>query len=47
MLLVDYSRRLFRDRKALISVEISGILQRLGSSASAREPGWKNGKQAA
>jgi REP element-mobilizing transposase RayT len=32
LLLVDYTGRLFRDGKALISAELSGILERLGSS---------------
>jgi len=33
LLLVDYTGRLFREGKAVISAEVSGILQRLGSSA--------------
>ena len=33
LLLVDYTGRLFRDGKAAISAEVSGILERLGSSA--------------
>jgi REP element-mobilizing transposase RayT len=33
LLLVDFTGRLFRQGKAAISVEISGILERLGSSA--------------
>jgi REP element-mobilizing transposase RayT len=33
LLMVDYTGRLFRDGKAVISREISGILERLGSSA--------------
>jgi hypothetical protein len=32
-MLVDYTGRLFRDGKAAISAELSGILERLGSSA--------------
>ena len=32
LVLVDYTGRLFRDGKALISAELSGILERLGSS---------------
>ena len=32
LLLVDYTGRLFRDGKAVISVELNGILERLGSS---------------
>ena len=32
-LLVDYTGRLFRDGKATISAEVSGILERLGTSA--------------
>ena len=32
MLLVDYTGRLFREGKAAISAELSGILERLGSS---------------
>jgi hypothetical protein len=33
LILVDYTGRLFRDGKAVISAELSGILNRLGSSA--------------
>ena len=33
--LVDYTGRLFRDGKAVISAELAGILERLGSSAEA------------
>jgi hypothetical protein len=33
LLLVDYTGRLFREGKAAISAEVSGILERLGSSA--------------
>jgi REP element-mobilizing transposase RayT len=33
LLLVDYTGRLFREGKAVISAEVSGILKRLGSSA--------------
>ena len=33
LLLVDFTGRLFRDGKAVISAEISGILARLGSNA--------------
>jgi hypothetical protein len=32
LLLVDYTGRLFRDGKAVISAELNGILERLGSS---------------
>jgi REP element-mobilizing transposase RayT len=32
LLLVDYTGRLFRDGKAVISAEVAGILERLGSS---------------
>ena len=32
LVLVDYTGRLFREGKALISAELSGILERLGSS---------------
>ncbi len=32
LMLVDYTGRLFRDGKAVISAELSGILERLGSS---------------
>ena len=35
--LVDYTGRLFRDGKAVISAELAGILERLGSSAE----GWR------
>jgi hypothetical protein len=31
--LVDYTGRLFRQRKASISVELAGIFERLGCSA--------------
>jgi len=31
--LLDYTGRLFRDGKAMISAELTGILERLGSSA--------------
>jgi hypothetical protein len=33
LMLVDYTGRLFRERRAVISAELSGILERLGSSA--------------
>jgi hypothetical protein len=33
LLLVDFTGRLFRDGKAVISAELTGILERLGSSA--------------
>ncbi len=33
LILVDYTGRLFRDGKAVISAELSGILNRLGTSA--------------
>ena len=33
LLLVDYTGRLFREGKAAISAELSGILERLGSNA--------------
>ena len=33
LILVDYTGRLFRDGKAAISAELTGILERLGSSA--------------
>jgi REP element-mobilizing transposase RayT len=33
LLLVDYTGRLFREGKAVLSAELSGILERLGSSA--------------
>jgi len=33
LLLVDYTGRLFRDGKAVISAELAGILNRLGSTA--------------
>ena len=33
LLLLDYTGRLFRDGKAVISAELAGILERLGSSA--------------
>ena len=36
LLLVDYTGRLFREGKSVISAEVSGILDRLGSSAE----GW-------
>ena len=34
LILVDYTGRLFRDGKAAISAELTGILQRLGSTAA-------------
>jgi len=34
LVLVDYTGRLFRDGKAVISAELSGILDRLGSSVA-------------
>jgi hypothetical protein len=34
LLMLDYTGRLFRDGKAVISAELSGILQRLGSTAA-------------
>ena len=34
LLLVDYTGRLFRDRKAVISAELAGVFERLGCSAS-------------
>jgi hypothetical protein len=37
LLLVDYSARLFRDGKAVLSREVAEILDRLGSSAN----GWQ------
>jgi hypothetical protein len=33
LILVDFTGRLFRDGKAVISAELAGILERLGSSA--------------
>ena len=33
LLLVDYTGRLFRDGKATISAELTGIFERLGSTA--------------
>jgi hypothetical protein len=33
LLLVDYTGRMFRDGKAVISAKLSGILERLGSNA--------------
>ena len=33
LLLVDYTGRLFRDGKAAVSRELSGILERIGSNA--------------
>jgi hypothetical protein len=33
LLLIDYTGRLFRDGKATISAELSGILERLCSNA--------------
>ena len=35
LILVDYTGRLFRDGKAVISAELAGILERLGTSAEA------------
>ena len=42
LLLVDYTGRLFRDGKAVISAELAGILERLGSSAEAGGPGSRS-----
>jgi hypothetical protein len=45
--LVDYTGRLFRDAKAAISAELSGILERIGSNAEtwwARLEKLSNGK---
>ena len=47
LLLVDYTGRLFRERKARISAEVAGILDRLGSSAESwqfRMERLKNGR---
>ena len=33
VLLIDFTGRLFRDGKAVISAEVAGILERLGSNA--------------
>jgi hypothetical protein len=33
-LLVEYTGRLFRDRKAAIAADLSGILERIGSNAA-------------
>ena len=47
LLLVDYTGRLFREGKAMISAEVAGILDRLGSSAKAwqlRMERLKNGR---
>jgi hypothetical protein len=37
LLLVDYTARLFRERKAILSRQVGEILERLGSSA----PHWQ------
>ncbi len=39
LLLVDYTGRLFRNGKAVISVELNGVLERLGSSVES----WQTG----
>jgi hypothetical protein len=47
LLLADYTGRLFRDGKAVISAELTGILERLGSTAEnwrARLEKLKNGR---
>ena len=40
--LVDYTGRLFRQGKASISAELAGIFERLGSSATRWQIGWKS-----
>jgi hypothetical protein len=42
LLLVDYTGRLFRDAKAVISSELAGILNRLGSSAESCQARMRN-----
>ena len=42
LLLVDYTGRLFREGKATISAEVSGILERLGSTPSTGGHGWRS-----
>jgi hypothetical protein len=39
LLLVDYTGRLFRDGKAVITAELTNILNRLGSTAES----WQSG----
>jgi hypothetical protein len=46
LLLVDYTGRLFRDGKALISAELSGILERVGSGAESWWAGSRNSARA-
>ena len=46
LLLVDYTGRLFRDGKAVISAEITGILERLGSNADRWQSRLRNSKAA-
>ena len=41
LMLIDYTGRLFRDGKAVISAELAGILERLGTSADA----WREHSQ--
>jgi len=45
LLLVDYTGRLFRDGKATISRELSGIFDRLGSSAESWWARWEKLRQ--
>ena len=47
LLLVEYTGRLFRDGKAVISAELSGILERIGSAPKAGGPGSRNSARAA
>jgi hypothetical protein len=48
LLLVDYTGRLFREGKAATSAELTGILERLGTSAEswqARQEKFKSGRR--
>ena len=47
LLLVDYTGRLFREGKTAISAELSGILDRLGTTAEAGKPASRNSRPAA
>ena len=42
LVLVDFTGRLFRDGKAVISAELSGIFERLGSMPRAGGPGSRS-----
>ncbi len=47
LLLVDFTARLFRDGKAVLSTEVTGIFNRLGSNADRWQTGLEKLKAAA